>query len=201
MKYRDRERIMEKLPFEARVGYVAFCVERCLLEARRHERARAELEELPLLSEALDILWACAERGAKPEEARVDAIRQHLSAYSAPDADGENDHYRHDITLVKAAGELLGGLLLVTEPNAVDAYDVAAALEGPDGAVRAIYDDWEAAGDAEVEVIDTALTRLSKTGKKPFSREVFRGIPEWTRGAVRPAYAAGRVTDTDVNRD
>ena len=201
MKYKDRERIVEELPYESRVGYVAFCVERCFKEARRHPIASKQLDRLPLLTEALDMLWARAENGAKPDRERIKAIRAHLDEYKKPDADGENEIFNYDITLVKAASELKGGLLLLESPESLDAYDIAAALEGPENAVSIIYEDWEDAGAAEANVIDTALRRLEKLGHKPFSREVFAGIPEWKRGKVKPQYAEGRITGTDVNRE
>ncbi len=201
MKYKDRERIVERLPYESRVGFVAFCVERCLQEARRHPAASEQLERLPLLPEGLHMLWARAEKGMEPDPERSKAIRAHLNEYETPDPDGENELYIFDVTLVKAATELTRGLILLGEPDYFDADEVASALEGPDTTVRTIYVDWEAAGDAEVGVIDAALKRLEKWGDKPFSRDVFSGIPEWERGEVNAAYAEGRITGTDVNRE
>lgn len=201
MKYKDRQRIVERLPYESQVGYVAFCVERCLDEARRHPAATEQLARLPLLTEGLDMLWARAEKRVEPDPGRLQAIRAHLKGYKTPDPDGENEVFNSDVTLVKAASELNGGLLLLQEPDALNAYDIAAALEGPDTAVRAIYADWEDAGNAEVGVIDAALKRLKKWGSKPFSREVFADIPEWERGEVKTEYAEGRITGSDVNRE
>ena len=102
---------------------------------------------------------------------------------------------------MKAAGELLGGLLLLEDPAALDAYDIAAALEGPENAVSLIYVDWQSAGDAEVGVIDAALKRLDKSKAKPFSRECFAGIRDWERGDVKAEYAEGRLTGTDVDEE
>ncbi len=201
MKYKERERIVEGLPYESRIGYVAFCVDRCLKEARRHSAASMQLDGLPLLAEGLDMLWARAEQGVEPDPQRIAAIRAHLKTFKKPDPDGENVLYKQDVALVKAAGELLGGLLLLEDPDAVDAYDVAAALEGPATTASKIYIDWEHASDAEVGVIDIALKRLEASAGKPFSRDVFANIPEWQRGAVKPEYTGGRITGTDVNRE
>ena len=201
MKYSEREKIIERLPYEARLGFVAFCVERCLEEARRHDAARQQLERLPLLQEGLDMLWRRAERGEVPDAGRVEAVRAHLSGYETPDPDGENVNYRYDATLVDAASELRGGLRLAQDPNASEPEDVAGALEGPVKSVGGVYDDWQGARRAELEVIDAALLRLKKWGSKPFSRAVFEGIPEWKRGKLSKKYAEGRLTGTDVNRD
>ena len=201
MKYKDRERIVERLPYESRIGYVAFCVQRCLTEARLHPEAAQQLGRVPLLLEGLDMLWSRAEGGGAPDPERLEAVRAHLDGYQTPDADGENVTFNYDVTLVKAASELRGGLLLLEDPDALDAYEVAAALEGPENAVSMIYVDWEDAGEAEVNVIDTALKRLEKRANEPFSREVFAGIPEWKRGKVNTEYVEGRLTGTDVNRE
>jgi hypothetical protein len=201
MKYAQREEIVDELPHESRLGFVAFCVERCFKEARRHPKAREQLEQSPLLTEGLDMLWAGAERGTRPDPARIDAVRKHLAGYERPARDGENVAWTRDVALVKAAGELRGGLRLLEAPDALDADVIVSALEGPEQAVGLIYKDWEAAQEGEIGVIDAALERLRDWGAKPFSRDLFEGIPEWKRGALSPKYAEGRLTGTDVNQD
>jgi hypothetical protein len=201
MKYADRERILEKVSYESRLGFVAFCVQRCLDEARRHPQAREELEQLPLLTEGLDLLWARAEEGSEPDPKRLEAVLKHLSGYETSAQDGENTVYRHDVSLVKAAGELRGGIHLMKTPDDADGDQVASALEGPVQAIGLMYADGATARASELGVIDAALKKLEKLGAKPFSRRVFEGIPDWKRGALSSKYAERRLTGTDVNQD
>lgn len=201
MKYPGRIKIIEKLPYEARVGFVAFCVERCLKEARMHPVAREQLEKLPMLTEGLEMLWARAERGEKPDRERVKAILAHLETYDAPAPDMESVVYNYDIALVQAARVLKDALRMLLNPDAATPEEVASALEGPAQSVAQIYEDEDASQDAEVEVIDTALQRLKKWGNKPFSRAVFEGIPEWKRGKLWKKYAENRVQGSAIQDD
>ncbi|HEY1175690.1 MAG TPA: hypothetical protein VGF17_06005 [Phytomonospora sp.] len=201
MRQTEREKIVERMPFESRLGFVAFCVERCLAEARRHQPAREQLANLPWIEEGLAMLWARAEQGVSPDRERAEAIRAHLAGYESPDADGENVRYNYDVALVSCARELRNGLRIALDPEEADPDVVASAIDGPDQAVGAIYADWESSQAAEVELLDTALQRLKKLGRKPFSRAALADIPEWHRGALSPQYAEGRLTGTDVNRD
>jgi hypothetical protein len=199
MKYPEREAVVEGLPYESRLGFIAYAVERGLNEARRHPVARAQLEKLPLLTEGLEMLWARAERGVVPDPERVRAVREHLATYQRPAMDGENMSYNYDVTLVHTASTLNRGMRLLQDPQ-VKPRAVAGALEGPVQSVGVVYDDWSGARAAEVANIDTALERLRDWGAKPFSRAAFGEIPEWARGELAKKYAEGRVTGTDVNQ-
>jgi hypothetical protein len=201
MKYAERQKLIERLPYESRLAFVGFCVERCLNEARRHPAAAAQLANLPLLEDGLAILWARAEGGTAPDAERVEAIRAQLSAFEQPDDDMENLKYNYDVTLVDGALELRNGLRLALDPETAEADVVTSALNGPVQTVGGVYADWQDARRAELEVIDTALQRLKKLGKRPFSRDAFNDIPDWTRGKLSPKYAEGRLTGTDVNKD
>lgn len=201
MKFPARIKILDALPYEARLGFVAFCVERCLKEARLHEVGRDQLEKLPMLSEALDIVWQRAERQEMPDPGRVEAIQRHLETYVSPAPDQENVIYNYDISLVQAARVLQDALRLVLDPEAATGSETAGALEGPAQAVAQIYADEDEAQDAEVALIDTALQRLKQAGNRPFARSVFDGIPEWKRGEIWQRYAENRVTGTDLEDD
>jgi hypothetical protein len=196
MKYLEREAIIEGLPYEARLGFIGYCVERCLAEARRHPAASAHLAERPMLVEGTEMLWARAERGAEPDPERVRAIREHITTYERPVSD-ENMGYTADVILVHTAKTLNRGMRLLQDPK-VRVGAVARALEGPLQTVSAVYADWQAASAAEVANVDDALVRLKDWDGRRFSRTVFDGIADWTRGKVSPKYAAGRITGTDV---
>jgi hypothetical protein len=192
MKYAEREAILENLPFESKLGYMAFCVERCLVEARLHPAAAQQLSQLPLLRSGLEILWDRAERGRSPSDATLQQISSHVDEYDPVDAPRERVVYRYDVTLVQAARMLRKALTLLTDP-ATDADFVAGALEGVVQAIGVIYADYRNARNAELAVIDEALVRLRDHGAQPFSRAVFAGIPEWTRGALSKKYAGGKI--------
>ena len=202
MRYAERESIVQALSYESRLGYIAFCVERCLAEARRHPAAKQQLDQLPDLSEGVEMLWARAERGVSPDPARVDAIRAHLQTYDRPAADRESVEYDRDVILVQAARMLAKGMTVLQQsPSEVDPDYVAGALEWATQSVGVVYADWKAARAGELGVIDDALLRLKKRGSKPFSRSVFDGIPEWKRGELSKKYAEGRLTGSAVDDD
>jgi hypothetical protein len=201
MKYPERIKIVEKLPYESRIGFVAFCVERCLKEAFLHPVAREQFENLPMLREALEMLWARAERREKQDPERIKAILAHLETYDAPAPDSESVIYNYDIAIVQAARVLKDALPMLVDPQSATPQEVASALEGPAQSVAQIYEDEDAAQDAEVAVIDAALQRLKKWGNKPFSRAVFEGIPEWKRGKLWKKYAENRVKGSALDDD
>jgi len=200
MKYPERVKIVESLPYESRIGFIAFCVERCLKEARRHPAAREQLEKLPQLTEGVEMLWARAKRGIVPEPERIDASLAHLSTYERPAADSENVVYNFDVTLVEAARMLTKGMRVLQNPQATPRY-VAGAFEGALQSVGAIYADWQNARNAERTIADTALQRLQEWGNRPFSHAVFEGIPEWTRGELSRMYAENRVKGSALDDD
>lgn len=193
MKYSEREKIVETLPFEFRVGFIAFCVERCLNEAQRHPIPREQLEQLPLLKEGLDMLWKRAERGVSPDPERINLILEHLAGYERPAADLENVLYTFDVTLVSAARMLTKGMRVLQDAAQATAKYVSGALEGVVQSVGVIYAAWQDARKAELQIIDTALMRLQEWGNKPFSRAIFEGIPEWIRGELSKKYAENRL--------
>jgi hypothetical protein len=193
MKYPERTAIVEKLPYEARLGFMAFCIERCLHEAERHPAAREQLENLPWLKEGVDMIWARAEQGKAPEAQRTEAILAHIETLEQPAPDMENVLYNADITLVQAARMLRKGLKALRSPEQANPRYVAGALEGPVQSVGTVYTDWQSARQAEVAVTDTALERLAAANQTPFSRTVFEGIADWKRGKVSTRYAEGRV--------
>jgi hypothetical protein len=199
MRYPEREAIVERLPYEYRLGFVAFCVERCLNEARRHALAREQLTQRPLLGEGLAMLWTRAESGVAPDAARVKAVRDHVASFERP-ADDENVEYTADVILVQAAHTLNRGMRLLQDPK-LRVGAIARAIEGPLQAVSAVYKNWEVAQDAEAALLDAVLVRLGERSSGAFSREVFAGLPDWARGEVSPKYAQGLVTGTDVNKD
>lgn len=196
MKYPERVAIVENLPYESRLGYMAFCVERCFKEARRHPVAREQLERLPLLTEGLEMLWARAEQGVLADPEQIKEILAHVSTYEKPAPDLDNVLYIADVTLVKAARMLMKAMKVLEDPEAKPRY-VAGALEGAVQSVGGIYADAADARDAEVAVIDTALEKLRDWRNKPFTRYVFEGIPDWTRGELSKKYAEGRIKGTD----
>lgn len=201
MTYPERTTIVETLPYESRIAFIAFCAERCFKEARRHPVAREQLEKLPLLGEGLEMLWVRAEQRVKPAPDRINAVLQHVSAYETPAADMENVVYNYDIILVQAARVLAKGMRVLQDPEKAAPRYVAGALEGPYLSVAQVYADFEAARNAERAVADIAILRLHEWGNKPFSRVVFEGIPEWPRGALSKKYAENRVKGTAENDD
>jgi hypothetical protein len=192
MKYPERTEIVSRLPYESRLGFIAFCVERCLREAELHLTARAQLEDLPLLREGLEMLWARAERGVPPNPERVNAILSHVETYEAPHPSMESVVYNFDISLVQAARMLKKGMKALLDSNVTPRY-VAGAFEGAVQSVGVIYAHWEHARNMERNIADTALERLRDLGSQPFSRAVLESIPDWTRGDLSPKYAEGRL--------
>lgn len=196
MKFpQEQTGIVEGLPFESRLGFVAFNVERCLSEARSHAVARRQLEALPLLSEGLSMLWDRAERRSTPDPSRVEAVIEHLQGYETPMEDMENVRYNHDVILVEAARTLMKGMNLLKDASRTARY-VAGALSGPFQAVALVYADHRAARSSEMAVADAALLRLRDWGQRPFHRSAFEGIPDWPRGAVSKRYASGGIGGT-----
>lgn len=197
----ERVAIIEKLRYESRIAFVAFCAERCIKEARLHPLARKQLEGLYLLQEGLGLLWARAERKEHVSPGTVDNILAHLSSYDASAPDKENVIYNYDVSLVDAANVVRSGLLKLRDPESATPRLVANALEGPYHTVSMIYVDYKGARKAETQIIDTALLRLSELGDKPFSQSLFEGIPEWERGPVTKKYAEGRLKGTAESED
>jgi len=196
------ERIVQDLPYELRLAYIAYCARRCLDEARRHAVARAQLEQLPMLHEALEMLWTRAEGGSAPEDARVRAILEHFETYEADGPDRESVVYRFDIALIQAARVLKSGLDCLRHPDrAEDVEYVASAIEGPAQTVDLVYADGDEAQASEVEHIGVALERLRESAARPFDRRFFDGLEDWTRGALAPRYAAGRLTGSAPDDD
>jgi len=208
MKTADREKIVAALPFASRVAFCAFCAERCLGEARRHERAREQLAHEPLLEEGVALLWRRAEHPLEPDRARVTAIVDHVRGYEVAAKHGEGTDYTVDVALVKAVIPLFKGLALVLDPSAHDELDsvsldggppnrvripryVAGAINGPYQSVSLIYADHEAARAGEMAVLDVALERLLALGSAPFSRAVLDGLADWPRGEVGARYVRG----------
>jgi hypothetical protein len=202
MKDSAREKILEHVTYEARLGFVAFCLDRCLKEAGLHPRARKQLEQLPLLTEALEMLWARAEKGVQPAPERISAILDHIATYDVPAPDAESVIYNYDITLVQSAREVKRGMRVLQDPKAATPEYISFALEHPAQAVDLIYEDGDDAQEKEIAVIDTALLRLRDAGgKKPFSRDVFSGIPEWPRGKLSKKYAENRLKGSAEEED
>jgi hypothetical protein len=200
MLFAEREAIVKDLSYEHRLAFIAFCVERCLSEARRHPAARAQIETLPLLTAGLEMLWERAVGRGQPPPDRVAAVLHHTSTFQSPAPDGVNMAYHYDVSLVNAASALRRGMLLLQNPQAEDRI-VTSALDGPVQAVGSIYADYKSARKAELAVIDAALRRLESRGTQRFSRDLFDGIPEWNRGAVSKKYAERKVTDTGLYAD
>jgi hypothetical protein len=201
MEFSERITVIERLPYESRIAFVAFCAERCLKEAGLHPVAREQLESLPLLVEGLEMLWARAERGTVPSPGAIERILAHLSSYDSTAPDLENVVYHYDVVLVDAANVVRSGLRKVQDPETATPDFVVSALEGPYHSVSVIYADYKRARKGELTVIDTALLRLLDWGNKPFSRVVFEGIPEWPRGELSKKYAANRVKGTAEDDD
>ena len=185
--------IVEGLPYEARVGFIAFCADRCLKEAHRHPLAKSQLEKAPLLGEGLELLWARAEKGVKPDPNRLNVILSHLSMYETPAPDGENVLYNADISLVQAARVLTKGIKVLQDPEKATPRYVAGALEGPFQSVSQIYEDYRKARTGELKVIDTSLLRLQELGNKPFTRTIFDGVSEWKKGELSKKYAKNQL--------
>jgi hypothetical protein len=196
MKYPERMAIIEQLSYEARVGFIVYCAERCLSEARRHASSREQLAKLPLLTEALEMLWVRAERGIAPKPERVRGVLDHLQTYEKPAKDSENVDYRYDVTLVEAARMLTKGMNVLLDTEAANPRYVAGAFEGAVMSVGLIYVDGRRARELETAVTDAALERLRNAGKQKFARSLFEGIPDWARGDVTPRYAGQRLTGT-----
>jgi len=197
----ERTKIVEALPYESRIAFIAFCVERCFREARRHRAAEEQLSKLPLLGQGLDMLWSRAEHGVTPDPDRVDAVLQHVLTYETPAEDMENVIYNYDIAIVEG-GRMLGkGMRALQDPEKATPRYVAGAVSGPYVSVAQIYADYQNARNAELAVEDTALQRLHDWGKKPFSRVVFEGIPEWPRGELSKRYAENRLTGSAEDDD
>jgi hypothetical protein len=187
------EKIVETLPYESRIGLIAFCAARCLNEGRRHAVARDQLENLPLLTEGVEMLWARAERTSLPDPARIDLVLEHVSTYEVPHPSGEGTVYKFDVCLVSAARVLMIGMPALQDQKSLTPPDVVGALESLELCIGAIYADWETATDAEWAVLEAAVQRLSDWGDKPFSRDVFAGIPEWPRGELSKRYVENRI--------
>ena len=201
MKYSEREKIVEALPYESRVGFIAFCVARCFSEASRHPIPAAQLAQLPLLTEGLEMLWKRAEEGVLPDPERIKQILEHLSTYEIPAADAENVLYRFDVTLVNGARMLVKGMHVLQDSSQATPRYVSGALEGVVQSIGVIYAAWQESRKAELEIIDTALLRLHEWGNKPFSRAVFDGIPDWKRGELSKKYAENRLKGSAEDDD
>jgi len=196
---RDREATLAEIPYEGRIAYIAFCAERCLAEARRHDAAAAQLAQLPLLSEGVELLWSAA-AGGSVDRARVAAVREHVSGYERPHPSGEAVVYARDITLVSAARVLMKGMAVLEDPAAATPRYVVGALDGPAVLIGTIYEDGMGARRQEVAVIDAAIEKL-KTAAPPIPRALFQDIPDWPRGALTRLYLAGQLTDSSVDED
>ncbi|NMJ44384.1 hypothetical protein GWK16_24270 [Roseomonas sp. JC162] len=197
---RDREAMLADFSYEARIAYVAFCAERCLAEARRHPAAAAQLENQPLLREGVELLWSAASGTAPTDKARVALVRDHVAQYERPHASGEAVVYARDITLVSAARVLAKGMRFLEDPGSATADFVVGALDGPAVLIGTIYEDAMASRREEVAVIDAALERL-RGAAPPITRDLFRDIPDWPRGALTRIYASGQLTDSSVDED
>jgi hypothetical protein len=184
-----RHKLIKALPFAPSVGFVAFCMERCLIEARLHTLARAQLGKLTLLDDGLELLWAEAEHGTPPVEKRVKAIQTASGTFY--NRNSRKNPFAVDVTLVHAYQVLSRGLRM----NAARSnwQEVNGARQGIIQAVWYIYADWQAAQKSELAISDGALLRLEKLGKKPFSRKVFGEVSEWRRGPLDKDYAEGRI--------
>lgn len=196
MKYPERMEIVERLPFESRVGFIAFCVDRCLSEARRHLGARMQLEQQPGLTKGTQLLWARAERGEIPDPARVAAVLAAAATYETPAATSEDVVYNADVTLVEAARMLTKGLRVLQDSEVATPRYVAGALEGPVMVAGLVYADGRAARNAELAVIDAALQRLGESAGQPFTRALLADLPDWPRAELSNRYAAGQLTGT-----
>jgi hypothetical protein len=192
----ERMAVIDKLPFELRVAFIAFCADRCLKEARLHPRAAKQLEGLPLLVRGLDMLWVTAEKGGQPAAQDIEAALGHLSSYDRSSANEQDVEYNYDVTLVDAANAVRNGLLKLKDPESATPRLVANALEAPYHTVSVIYSDYKKSRKAETDVIDAALIKLRDLGDQPFTRAVFDGIPDWPRGPVTKKYAEGRLKGT-----
>jgi hypothetical protein len=193
MKPNERDAIVNELSFESKLGYMAYCVERCLNEARRLPQAARELEQLPDLTQGVARLWARAEQQTPIEPAELRRLLAFAESFEQPDPTLERVHYTHDVTLVQGARVLKKALQLVEDPGKRASY-VASAYGGPFQAVAAVYEDYRSARSAEEAIADEALQRLHAARNQPFTRAIFAGIPEWTRGPLAQKYAAGRIT-------
>ena len=188
-------RIVGALSREAQYAFVAYCVERCLAEARRHPAARAELERLPLLPEGLAMLWAAAAGNPPADIARARDILKHTQSYQRPNKDDSDTFFAHDVNLVFAGGVLGSGMRMLIDPDNIEIRRVAGAVGGPGRAIGTIYADSGGARDQEEHVLWLALERLRDAdGRKPITPAVFDGIPDWPRGPLRKRYTAGKVT-------
>jgi hypothetical protein len=88
------------------------------------------------------------------------------------------------------------------DPKAATPEYISFALEHPAQAVDVIYENGDDAQDKEIDVIDAALVQLRDKGtQKPFSRAIFAGIPDWTRGPVSKKYGEGRITGDPLDED
>ena len=184
-----RHKLIKGLPFAPSIGFVAFCVERCFVEARLHTLARAQLESLPLLDDGLELLWAEAEHGTPPDAKRVKAIIAAGDTFY--NRKSRKSPFTVDVALVHAHQVLLRGLRM--NEGRSNWQEVNGARQGIVQAVWYIYDDWQAAQKSELAISDGALLRLEKLGKKPFSRKAFGKVSEWRRGPLDKDYAEGRV--------
>lgn len=193
MKFAETVKIADTLNYESKIAFVAFCVERCFKEARRHPVAKQQLENLPLLREGLDILWARADKGAAPPPDRVAAILNHVSSYESPAPDQENVLYNYDLTLVQAARVMVKGLRSLQDADQATGRYIAGAAEGPYLAVAAVYTDYRKARGSEAAVTDAALLKLAEGGHTSGKRSLLEGIPDWTRGEIAKKYAENRL--------
>jgi hypothetical protein len=200
MKTAERIALLRELPYESKLGFVAFCLDRSLREARRHPNPRAQTAALSVLDEGLELLRQRAEQGIEPDPQRVERVHAQGLSFERPDPDGINMKYDVDVALIEAANTLLSGMRLLQNPNA-DLRLVAAAVDGPVVGATTIYEDVDGAREGELEVLDTALARLRAHGNAPFSRAVLDGIPDWTRGQISARYAAGRITGSEINQE
>jgi len=201
MKEAERKLIVDLLPYEFRLGFIAFCLERCFKEARRHLTASEQLDRLPLLREGLEMLWSRAEHAVLSDPERINLILQHVLTYETPAKDQENVIYSSDITLVEGARLLGKGMRVLQDPGMATSRYVATALSAPYIAVAQIYSDYQYAREAEKAIAEAALLRLREGISRPFSRRLFEGIPDWPRGDLSKQYAEGRLTGTAEEED
>ncbi len=174
MKVKEREALLEKLAYERRLGFVAFCTERCLAEARRMRAATEQLAALPAVTEALEMLWTAA-AGTVPEPGVAADLADRVRAA----ATGTQENPRHPA--VKAAADVLvRGLDLVADPSRATPSLVASAADGPAILAATLYASEMEARRAEAAVHARALERL-RDSEARMSRAFFDALEDWPR--------------------
>jgi hypothetical protein len=189
LKYSEREAIINALPYNEKLAFVAFCAERCIGEARRH--APEELDRANKLPLALDWLWRAAQGETVDYKRDLGELHRTLDSFEPPADDQSLALGKYDITISKAMLCVDEGFCAIRNPD-IALRSVDRAFEAACSTVARIYQASRPMEQNEIAVLDEALRRLNGLGGQPVKREMLADIPDYERGPVSPRYLSNR---------